>query len=248
IHGISDEDVAREPEFRQIAGSLAEYLEGCDLAGFGILQFDLPMLRTEFERADVEFSMEGRRILDAKSIYHAKEPRTLTAAHDYYCGEPFEDAHSAEADALATYRVLVGQLERYDDLPHSIGALHKLCNPREADFVDSEGKLLWQGDEVYFNFGKHRGESLREVCVTDPKYVDWLTSKDFRAELKSILAAAMQGQLPERGSAPVAEGRAAPPRPDVASSMDGSPPETSAEGAARPDGSPEWDQVQGRNE
>ncbi len=160
--------------------------------------FDIPVLRTEFERADVHFPVAGRRVIDAKTIYHAKEPRNLSAAHEFYCGEGFDDAHSAAADTAATYRVLIGQLQRYADLPHTIEALHKFCNPQEANYVDSEGKLMWRGDEVFFNFGRHRGAPLREVCVTDPEYVGNLTRGDMPAELKTILAAAMQGQLPQR--------------------------------------------------
>ena len=196
VHGIHDEDVANEPEFRNIAASLAEFLQDCDLAGFGIVQFDLPMLRTEFDRAGIEFPIEGRRILDAKAIYHAMEPRDLSAAHRYYCGQPFEAAHSAEADTLATYRVIVAQLQRYPELPHNLDDLHRLSNPRQADFVDSEGKLIWRSNEVHFNFGKHKGVPLREVCITDGEYVRWLIAKDFRADLKNVLAAALEGRFP----------------------------------------------------
>lgn len=198
VHGIYDADVANEPEFRMVALSLVELLEDCDLAGFGIVQFDVPLLRTEFERAGVEFSIEGRRILDSKAIYHLKEPRNLAAAHLYYCGSSFEAAHSAEADTLATYRVLVNQLRRYPDLPHSFDELHRLSNPRQADFVDSEGKLIWRQDTVYFNFGKHRGVPLHEVIQIDFEYVRWLIAKDFRADLKNLLAAAVEGRYPSR--------------------------------------------------
>lgn len=197
IHGIRDQDVAGEPEFRQIAASLVEWLEDCDLAGFGIVQYDLPLLRTEFDRAGVPFDITGRKILDAKTIYHYKEPRNLAAAHIFYCGEPFDAAHSAEADALATYRVLRAQLQRYDDLPHTIEELHRISNPREADFVDSEGKLIWRNGDVSFNFGKHRGVPLREVCVMDGEYVRWLVNKDFRADFKAVLCAALEGRFPE---------------------------------------------------
>jgi DNA polymerase-3 subunit epsilon len=141
--------------------------------------------------------MQGRRVIDAKTIYHKREPRTLSAAHEFYCGEPFADAHTAEADVLATYRVLLGQLERYGDLPHSIQGLHILCNPDQRNWVDSEGKFVWRGGDVVFNFGKHRREPLREVCVTDPPYIDWFLQSDFRAELKTIVAAASQGRLPQ---------------------------------------------------
>lgn len=203
IHGISDDDVAREPEFRRQAPQVAEFLRDCDLVGFGILQFDLPILRIEFERADCDFPMQGRRIIDAKTIYHKREPRTLSAAHEFYCGESFAGAHSAEADVLATYRVLQGQLAKYDDLPHSVQGLHELCNPEQRNWVDSEGKFVWRGNDVLFNFGKHRREPLREVCVTDPPYIEWFLQSDFRAELKTIVAAASQGRLPQRSTGAV---------------------------------------------
>ena len=203
VHGIRDADVKGEPEFRQIASHLADDLRGCDLGGFGIAMFDLPMLRAEFQRAGVPFSIAGRRIIDAKTIYHAKEPRTLGAAHGFYCGTNFTGAHSAEADAQATYRVLLGQLRHYPDLPRSMDELHRFCNPREADYVDSDGKLIWHRGEVFFNFGKHRGEPLREVCVTDPEYVRWVASGDAPAELRGILRDALRGRLPHRpGSGP----------------------------------------------
>lgn len=202
VHGIYDQDVANEPEFRMVATALAELLLDSDLAGFGIVQFDLPLLRTEFERAGVEFSIEGRRIIDCKAIYHAMEPRNLSAAHQFYCGAPFDAAHSAEADTLATYRVLVNQLRRYPELPHTFEELHRLSNPRQADFVDSEGKLIWRNHEVHFNFGKHRGVPLREVIQIDLEYVRWLIAKDFRADLKNVLAAALEGRYPPRGVPP----------------------------------------------
>jgi len=216
VHGIRDADVKGEPEFRRVASHLVDYLQGCDLAGFGIAMFDLPMLRAEFERAGVPFPVAGRRIIDAKTIYHAKEPRTLSAAHDLYCGARFTGAHSAEADAQATYRVLLGQLRHYPDLPHSMEALHIFCNPREADYVDTDGKLVWLRDEVCFNFGKHRGEPLREVCVTDPEYVRWVASGEAPAELRRILGDALRGRLPHRPggpSRPGVEASAAAARP-----------------------------------
>lgn len=220
IHGIHDEDVMRQPEFRRLAPQVAEFLQDCDLVGFGIKQFDLPILRIEFERADCEFPMHGRRIIDAKTIYHKREPRTLSAAHVYYTGTPFADAHTAEADVLATYRVLLGQLRKYDDLPRSIQGLHLLCNPDQRDWVDSEGKFIWRGNDVFFNFGKHRREPLREVCVTDSPYIEWFLQSDFRAELKTIVAAASQGRLPQRPSNPHASTAASEDSSDNASEGD----------------------------
>src|SRR5262249_17859430 len=135
VHGIYDRDVANEPEFKLIASSLFELMNDADLGGFGIVQFDLPLLRPESERAGIDFPIDGRRIIDAKALYHLMEPRNLAAAHQFYCGEPFQQAHSAEADTLATYRVLVQQLRRYPELPHDLDELHRLSNPRQADFI-----------------------------------------------------------------------------------------------------------------
>jgi DNA polymerase-3 subunit epsilon len=196
VHGIRDLDVAGEPPFNQIAASLAEFLAGCDLVGFNLVKFDLPLLRREFERAGMELSLAGRRVIDAKTIYHLKEPRHLSAAHQFYCGKALVDAHTAEADARAAYNVLVGQLQRYPDLPRSLDALHRLCNP--VDVVDADGKLVWQGDDAVFNFGKMRGRALRVVLAVDRNYLQYLVDGDFPADFKRILAAALQGRLPQR--------------------------------------------------
>lgn len=196
VHGIRDADVVGEPFFHQIAPGLLEFLAGCDLAGYNIVRFDLPLLRHEFERAGIEFPVAGRRVIDAMVIFHLMEPRDLAAAHQLYCGTPLGNAHSAEVDARAAYRVLLGELRRYPSLPHSLDDLHRLCNPVET--VDIEGKLQWQEDEVVFNFGKHRGKMLRTVLAEDRDYVQFLLGKDFPDDLKRILAAALQGRLPQR--------------------------------------------------
>ncbi len=201
IHGIRDEDVADEPRFVQVARSLADFLEDCDLGGFGIVRFDVPLLCAEFERADVPFDVRDRAIVDALTIFHRREPRNLEAALRFYCDERLEDAHSAESDIRATYRVLQGQIERYTDLPREPGAIDEEFNPGRRDFVDSQGKIVWQGEEAAFNFGKHRGQLVREVASNSPDYLDWLLKKDFSREVKEILERARQGELPKRSSA-----------------------------------------------
>ena len=120
IHGITDADVANENYFRQIARSLATYLEGCDLCGYNIWIFDLRMLVNEFKRAEVPFSVEGRHIIDPCRIFHKREPRDLTAALRFFCRMEHEGAHGAEADVLAALLVLDGQVERYEDLPLTV--------------------------------------------------------------------------------------------------------------------------------
>jgi len=196
IHGIRDEDVADEPRFSQVARSLAEFLEGCDLAGFGIQRFDLPLLTAEFARAEVDFRLEGRSIVDALAIFHRKEPRNLEAAYRYYCGKELEGAHSAEADIRATAEVLRGQLERYGDLPRRPVELHEFCSRGRERYVDSAGKLVWKDGEAAFNFGKHRGELLRDVASRQPDYLEWLLRSDFQPDVRAIIERARTGEFP----------------------------------------------------
>lgn len=134
VHGIKDRDVASAPTFQAVAGDLVQFLRGCDLAGFNVRRYDLPLLQNEFQRASVSFDVSDRAVIDAMVIYHTKEPyqhqkpRTLSAAVDYYCGRQHEGAHSAEADTCATLEVLVAQLNQYLDLPREIRGLHTFCN------------------------------------------------------------------------------------------------------------------------
>ncbi len=137
VHGIRNEDVKNEPAFRVIAKQVARILDGCDLAGFNISGYDLRLLQREFERAGVEFSVEGRAVVDDKQIFDAREPRNLEAACRFYLAEEHENAHSALADARMTWRLINAQLSRYDDLPRAPSGLNSLFNRN----VDSDGKF-----------------------------------------------------------------------------------------------------------
>ncbi len=194
IHGIRDEDVADKPRFPRVARSLASHLEGCDLAGFNLLYFDLPLLRKEFERAGVDFSLEGRRILDVHRLYKLLQPRSLVAAVQHYLEEEHVNAHGAEADAMATYRVLEGMLERHPDLPQDLDALTRLAGPGDATWVDPEGKLRKSGDCVILGFGKHRGVPLEEMARDNPDYLAWILNGDFTEAVKSVVREFLQGQ------------------------------------------------------
>lgn len=127
VHGITDADVANEPAFRQYAKSIRDFLEDCDIAGFNVIKFDLPCLEAEFARANVEFSRQGRYLIDSQVIYHQREPRNLQAAYHKYCGKEMVNAHSAEEDAKTSAEVLDGQLEMYQDLPRDVSGLCALC-------------------------------------------------------------------------------------------------------------------------
>ena len=183
VHHITDEDVASEPTFRQIAKSLAQLFVGCDIAGFNSNRFDIPLLDQEFQRANVDFDFGKAHFIDVQTIFHKKEPRTLVAAYRFYCGKNLEDAHSAAADTMATCEVLKAQLERYDDLPCDVEALSEFASQnRNVDFV---GRLIYddQKREV-INFGKYKGRIAEEVLRTDPGYYNWIMQGDFAKNTK----------------------------------------------------------------
>jgi DNA polymerase-3 subunit epsilon len=201
VHGIRDEHVRNAPSFSQLRAEVEEFLDGADLAGFNMVNFDLPLLEAEIRREGGRFVARGRRLLDAMRIFHLKEPRNLEAAVRFYCGRELEGAHSAEVDALASLEVLDAQLARYPDLPRDPDALHAFCNPDAGRWVDRTRKFRWndQGEAV-FAFGKHEGRSLREM-MTNPQdrgYLEWMLGKDFTEEVKGILKDALGGVFPVR--------------------------------------------------
>ncbi|MGM9845037.1 MAG: exonuclease domain-containing protein [Muribaculaceae bacterium] len=183
VHHITDADVAGEPTFAQIAKSLAQLISGCDIAGFNSNRFDVPMLDEEFSRADVDFDFSRVNFIDVQTIYHKREPRTLSAAYRFYCGKELEGAHSACADTEATLEVLMAQLERYDDLPCDVKALAKEAS--QNDNVDFVGRLIFddKGREI-INFGKYKGRVAEEVLKADCGYYDWIMKGDFPSNTK----------------------------------------------------------------
>lgn len=187
IHGITDDDVKDCPTFKQIARSLAEQLEGCDLAGFNSSRFDVPLLAEEFLRAGIDFDMSKRKFIDVQVIYHRKERRTLEAAYKFYCDKNLEDAHSAAADTRATYEVLKSQLDRYDDLENDVEALSKEYSSFNNN-VDFAGRIVLNDEGVeVFNFGKHRGKSVAEIFRKEPSYYSWMMDGDFPLNTKQVL-------------------------------------------------------------
>ena len=202
VHGISDADVAGAPSFKDRAQEIAALLEDCDLAGYNAIRFDIPMLAAEFRRAEIPFSLEGRRLIDPQRIFHQREPRDLTAALRFYSGEMHLGAHGALDDVLATIRVLEGQYERYPDLPEEIEALHQECNPQRPDWVDMEGRLRWTHGEAAINFGKNQGKSLRVLVGSDTGFLNWILQNDFPEDTKEIIRNAMKGEFPSAPAEP----------------------------------------------
>jgi len=155
------------------------------------------MLEEEFVRAGMHFDMEGRKNVDAQRIYHQREPRDLTAALHYYCDEMHLDAHGAAADAEATVRVILAQLERYPDLPRDVAAHDEYCSPRDPAWVDRIGRFKWVDDQVVLNFGKQKGVALQTLIRADPGFIKWMLRSDFPRDVKEIIENAQRGDWPE---------------------------------------------------
>lgn len=204
IHHISNADVADSPPFTAQADQIFEVLKDCDLAGFGVARFDVPMLTEEFARAGLAFPAHDCRVVDAQRIYHKKEPRDLTAALFFYCGETHIGAHGAEADALATIKVLEAQFKKYADLPQTIEGLDAFSAiARDPAWADKTGKLKWINGEIAINFGvQHTGQKLRELAQNDARFLKWILKSDFPGDTKKIVADALEGKFPDNPQMP----------------------------------------------
>jgi DNA polymerase-3 subunit epsilon len=186
IHGITDMDVADSPTFREVAKRLAQFLEGCDLAGYNSIKFDIPLLAEEFLRTDTDFNFRRRKYVDVQVIFYRKEQRTLSAAYKFYCDKVLEDAHSSKADTAATFEILKAQLDRYDDLENDIEQLALISSFNEN--VDFAGRIVLneKGEEI-FNFGKHKGKPVEKVLKEEPSYYAWMMNGDFPLDTKRVL-------------------------------------------------------------
>lgn len=187
VHGISDEDVKDCPTFKSIAKSLANYLEGCDFAGYNSLKFDIPMLAEEFLRCGIDFDFRKKHLVDVQNIFHKMEQRTLSAAYKFYCQKELENAHSAEADTVATYEILKAQLDRYPDaLENDIKMLAEFSS--KSKMLDYAGRIVLNDKDVpVFNFGKHKGKPVTEVFTSEPSYYAWIMNGDFTLDTKKVL-------------------------------------------------------------
>ena len=203
VHQIRDEDVANAPTFADIAYELARWLEGSDFAGFGVARFDLQVLMAEFIRARVPFNVRGRSVLDAQIVFHMRERRDLSAASMFYLGRELMDAHRSVADVEAARAVLEAQLERYPDLPREARLLAEHIETEVLQWADSQGRLVWEQDEIVVGFGRHRGRTLREVVGDDREYLERLLDSDFAEDFKTIVSGALRDEYP---SPPMNEG------------------------------------------
>ena len=188
VHGITNEKVANEPTFKELASQVYAMIKDSDLAGFNSDRFDIPLLAEELLRAEVDFDMKNRVSVDVQTIFHKKEERTLSAAYRFYCNETLENAHSAMADTTATYEILKAQLDRYEDLENNMNTLAEFTTRKKS--VDFAGfiALNEEGKEI-FTFGKHKGALVDDVLEREPGYFGWIQNADFPLYTKKVLTA-----------------------------------------------------------
>lgn len=185
IHGITDEMVKDAPTFKQVANEVKQFLDNCDMGGYNSNRFDVPMLIEEFLRIGMDFSTDNRKMVDVQKVFHLMEQRTLSAAYKFYLGKTLEGAHSAEADATATWEILLAQVERYDNIGNTIESIVKFTG--EDDIVDFSRRFIKVNGVEIFNFGKHKGKSVADVLKAEPQYYDWMMKGDFAMNTKQKL-------------------------------------------------------------
>lgn len=186
IHGITDEKVKNEPTFKQLSKEVYQLIKGCDLAGFNSNRFDIPLLAEEMLRAEVDFDLDAIKFIDVQTIYHKKEQRTLSAGYQFYCGKDLEGAHSAEADTLATYEILLAQIDKYDDIGTNVADLSEFSSHKKradfAGFIQFNDK-----EEEIFTFGKYKNRKVLDVLSENPGYYNWIINADFPLYTKKVL-------------------------------------------------------------
>ena len=201
IHGITDEDVKDKPTFSELAASLAKFIGNSDLSGYNAIKFDIPLLVEEFLRVEVDFDIKNSRIVDVQNIFHKMEPRTLSAAYKFYCNKELTNAHSAEADTLATFEILKAQLDKYKEVAFkdkdgniSYPVKNDMQQLSEFSYhnknADLAGHLIFndKGEEI-FNFGKYKGKTVSQVFSKEPQYYDWMMKSQFPLSTKNVITA-----------------------------------------------------------
>jgi DNA polymerase-3 subunit epsilon len=207
VHGIYDQDVVAAPTFEQASSKLFQFLMDCDLGGFNSNKFDIPLLAEEFLRVGVDFSLEGRNLIDVQILFHMMEPRTLKAAYKFYCDKSLEGAHEALPDAMATKEVFEAMLDRYagvqmedkagnlyEPVVNDMDKIHALTERKKK--ADLAGHIIYsdQGD-IVFNFGKYKGSKVMDVLIKDPGYYSWMQNADFPLYTKKVLTDIRNGDL-----------------------------------------------------
>jgi len=199
IHGIYDSDVIDMPLFESIADEVASFIGDADLAGYNSNKFDIPVLAEEFMRAGSNFDIANRSFVDVQNIFHKMEQRTLAAAYQFYCNKSIENAHNALHDARATWEVLKAQLDKYKELDNSVDFLSHFSQANNFKILDFAGRLaINEAGEAIYNFGKHKGKSIKQVQKEEPGYYGWMLDADFPLYTKQCLRKEMEKIKAER--------------------------------------------------
>ncbi|MEQ1554852.1 MAG: 3'-5' exonuclease [Ferruginibacter sp.] len=199
IHGITNEMVKDAPTFKQMSNEIKQFLENCDFGGYNSNRFDIPLLVEEFLRAGISIDFDDRKMVDVQNIFYKMQPRTLSAAYQFFCGKELVDAHSAEVDINATIEVLEAQLKKYDNLGNTIESVLDVVG--EEKIIDYARRIIYDenGSEV-FNFGKYKGMVVGEVLKKDPGYYDWIMRGEFPLHTKKKLTEVFNKSLVKKKS------------------------------------------------
>ena len=193
LHGITDERVKDAPTFKEVANELKQFIDNADLSGYNSNRFDIPLLIEEFLRAGITLDMRNRRMVDVQHIFHMMERRTLAAAYQFYCKKELLDAHSAEADAQATWEILEAQTAHYENLGSTLDSILKFTG--EEVIVDFARRMIMENDVEIFNFGKHKGKPVSDVLRAEPQYYDWMMKGEFPLHTKQKLTEILNRSL-----------------------------------------------------
>ena len=186
VHGIKNEDLINCPTFKEVGKEIAAFLKNCDIAGYNSNKFDIPLLAEEFARAKIDFDWTKSRFVDVHVMFLKKEPRTLSAAYQFYCNKELENAHSADADTYATYEILKSQIERYSDIENNIDFLSEFTSHNKN--VDFAGRIIYNDKKIeVFNFGKYKGQAVEDVFTKDPSYYSWMMNGEFHSNTKQVI-------------------------------------------------------------
>ena len=198
ITGIADKDVKDAPPFKDIAGTALDFIGDCDVGGFNVERFDLPLIEREFVEAGLRFERGARIVYDAQKIYSVHERRTLTAAYQFYCNKELHKAHSALGDTEATLEILVEQVKKYGSEEEGVESLKGIDFERSTDYFDKGRKFRWWNGELYPVFGKFaRKKNIKEIVEKEPSYLKWILGQDFSQDVKEMIKEALSGHFPE---------------------------------------------------
>ena len=202
LTGLSDGAVQAAPRFKDVAARIFDFIGACDLAGFNLERFDLPLLKREFRDAGYPFEWDERKVYDAQKVFHLNEKRDLSAAFQYYCGRELTGAHTALGDSEAVYAILEKQVEKYGKGQDDLSVLEQFEYESLFDFYDEERKFCWWNGKLYPMFGKYaRKIPLEDVVKSDPGYLKWILGKGFSDNVKSIVRASLNGDIPVKTGA-----------------------------------------------